>query len=530
MMLRKALSIGDLQSAAGLLLFSLALYAVLGPGRIDMIDGQWRFEVAYNMVLHGSIAVLDPGIRDWGLVGIDGQRYSFYGLSGSVVAVPWVAFAEWLAPGDRDLAQFMFSLTSPTLGAMTLALLFLCYRHMGFAVPAAIGWSLVLGFASLFLPLAVSVFDQAQNALFLLAAYVFTDIAREKKSPRYAVAGAIAFAILLNFKEAYVVLLPGLLWTSGCRRPADLRMLFRPRSIPAIVFAGAVSGLGFWIATNAIRFGSALPPAPPISTHPPILGNPLIGAAVVTISPGKGILWFSPVILVAAAGWARFSRSMTPLSQGVLIGAGAWLLLIASLSFSGGEWCWGPRYWVPVLPLIFLAAPYARLKSPGRRAALTILIAFSLTVQILGLAVDHQRFFFERQLQPFFWYRNEAFYFRESQLLARAQEIRTLRFHDAPGPTTITPFRPGPYPSSPTYAVFGPSERNSNSGAAWVGRYPVFSLPRPWPLWTPALGRPDVDTLRIWLLSLLAAISACGVLLVVAGFQRTSIRLLGINR
>lgn len=508
----------DVCVSAGLMLLVGAAYVMLSPGRIDIIDGQWRFEVAYNLVREFSLAVKDSGISGWGLPGADGNRYSVYGVSGSIVALPLVWLADVLAPDNRDVAQFLFSFTSSVLSAVTLGLLYLAYRQFGISRIAAVGWTLVFGFATLFLPLATSVFDQTQNALFLLIAFLCADASRDGTRPTLAIVGALAFAFLINFKEAYIVLWPGLLWTAGLAKPGDFARKLRAGGAVTAYFAGGVLGLAILAILNLARFRHLLPPAPS-GYHPPLLGNPLLGLATISVSPGKGIIWYSPALLLALLGWRKFLSHYHFLATGILISCAVWLTLVASLSFAAGDWCWGPRYWIPIAPLLFLAAPFIEVASRLRKWLIAGTIIYSIAVQGMAVAVDHQRYFFARGLTPFFWYDDEAYYFRESALVARPAELAELV-----RPSIMDsnlPFRPGPRPDSMTYAIFGPeSLRELQLGAQWIKRFSVFSLPRPWPLWTLSIRNTSLQARREQLISLLLAVSALGGLLLSIGLTQ----------
>ena len=52
-------------SLAGLGLFIFALVALTGPGRIDIVDGQTRFEVGRSLVLHGDSMLRDESNLVW---------------------------------------------------------------------------------------------------------------------------------------------------------------------------------------------------------------------------------------------------------------------------------------------------------------------------------------------------------------------------------------------------------------------------------------------------------------------------------
>src|SRR5262245_33050467 len=112
-------------TAAGLFLLVAAVYSLASPGRIDMIDGQYRFEVARNIVRNRSTQVRDPFLTA-AAPGLTG-RYAPYGLSGSVVGVPLILLARVTGRPTLNREQFFFAFTSPLFGAATAALLFAFY-------------------------------------------------------------------------------------------------------------------------------------------------------------------------------------------------------------------------------------------------------------------------------------------------------------------------------------------------------------------------------------------------------------------
>src|ERR1043166_6843922 len=57
----------------GLFLFVFAILALSGPGRIDIVDGQTRYEVARSLVDHGDSVIRDPDVRYTVFPGRDGR-------------------------------------------------------------------------------------------------------------------------------------------------------------------------------------------------------------------------------------------------------------------------------------------------------------------------------------------------------------------------------------------------------------------------------------------------------------------------
>jgi hypothetical protein len=130
----------------------------------------------------------------------------------------------------------------------------------------------------------------------------------------------------------------------------------------------------------------------------------------------------------------------------------------------------------PFLTLFVGVHPLGR----WQRRAIGVLVGLGLVVQVLGVSVDHQRFFAQRSYRAFFWYETPNVYWQDSQLFARPGELYSVLFEPFPAPPVA--FRPGPYADTlPTYCMFG------IRADSWMRDYAAFHLPRPWPLWVPAL-------------------------------------------
>src|SRR4051794_13998539 len=91
----------------GVFLLVTAVYVAAGSGRIDIIDGQYRFDVARNLIEDRSIQITDPFLG-YAAEGISGT-YSPYGISGSIMPLPLVYLANIAGEPSRDRQQFFFS-------------------------------------------------------------------------------------------------------------------------------------------------------------------------------------------------------------------------------------------------------------------------------------------------------------------------------------------------------------------------------------------------------------------------------------
>ena len=305
-------------------------------------------------------------------------------------------------------------------------------------------WTAVGAFATLAFPAATSVFDQTQHAFFVAAACYLAFLAARRDSMRLAIAGGVALAILVNFQETYAILFPTIGMATLAAPGASPEQ--RRRSLERYIVFMFVGGIGLlvWAGLNNFRFGSLLLSGKGGGNHPSPYGNPLIGIAGLLFSPGKSIFLYSPPTVLALLGLWNLSRGERRLGQAIVATAAAYLALISSLSFFGGDWCWGPRYFVSILPLLALGFPFLRFDTTPRRLAVGTLLVSGLAVQFLGISIDQHPFFYGRSLRPFFWSTDRSFYFRESALFARPAELLTRMRDGVPREAEL--FRPGPYP------------------------------------------------------------------------------------
>jgi len=278
-----------------------------------------------------------------------------------------------------------------------------------------------------------------------------------------------------------------------------------------------IAGLGLSFAYNNLRFGSFLDSGKlrPELHRVPLFGNPVSGFATLLLSPGKSIFLYSPPLLLSLAGMVRFRNIHRELGLTVITASVVLVSFISCILFVGGDWCWGPRYLAPLLPLWALALPF--LSGRMRRDAVLLIIGVGLIVQVLALSVENQRFSFQRGLNDFFWAEDRWFYFKQSALFARVPETISL---NAGLPSTARLFNSVPIPDWSTYSILGPPPRMPRHFAPqWMANFKIYYLPRPWPLWMswikPAM-RPI--NLQAWVCAFLGVLGL-GLALILRGFQ-----------
>jgi len=482
----------------GFFLVALGVYLLSGPGRIDIIDGQIRFEVAKNWLDHGVPELLDPAMRPFGSRGTEGRIFAQYNAGASASAIPLIAAGEAAGDGRGELQRFLFSLTGAFFGAGVIAIVALWLVDLGLGLRRAASFAALAAFGSYLWPLACTTFDQIQHAFFLTFALYAAWRAGREDLGRWALASGVAVGLLLNYQENYLLLWPAvaLLLCSGrsLRDPACQRLLLYH-------FLPLVAGVAVLFEYNRWRFGVAYfyDRAQVGAHHPPLLGNPIVGLPSLLLSPGKSIFLYSPSVALGLLGWRRLRQESPHLARSLVVATAAQTGFIACLSFFGSDWAWGSRYLGVLLGLWILPAAFWRPESGASRRLRAAIVVASIGVQILGLSLDANRFFIEHRLPSFFWYSKPWYYMSHSALFSRPGEI--LRSFEERENCDPCQFSRVPYPGTVTYLAYGSD--NPENGPEWLRGYGVYFLPRPWPFWMRAIP-PDH---RPWGTSTVAALA-----------------------
>ena len=511
--------------ATGVFLVVLATYVLSSPGRIDVFDGQARYEVAYNFLLEGRPIIREPVTRH--LMGFRGRHnltYSHYGAGGSLFALPlvWLGMLNDDPPGETS--RFLFSLTCCVFGALTCAVLYLFYLELDISFPRALAWTFVTAFTTMLWPCSTTTFDNAQHAFFVIGSMYLGFLSAKRESRLLAATGGLVAGILILYQEYFLLILPALAistlsWSHAGtmaegqdlmqgkqhpRKPLAWQLRQAAQAVGAVIrsacqqagearesclrfllfLTSASVGVIAYLGYNDLRFGSFFQNgnlAYAAKYHYPTFGNPIAGFLTILASPGKSVFLYSPPIILGLWGFRRLWRRKPELGTAILATSTVLVLFISCIAFAAGDWCWGPRYVVVLLPLWALAFPFVSVQGRLRRNLVLALLAAGLVVQGLALSVENQRFFFERALKDFFWADDSWYYFQHSALFARVGEAASLTHGMSP---EARPFNPMTYPGISTFTIFGPPPNVPRRlSPVWMRQFKVFYLPKPWPIW-----------------------------------------------
>lgn len=395
-------------SIVGLL---FACYLFTYTGVIQSSDGLAMFATAHSMARQGSI---DSNQLIWmgnqqGNFGPDGNLYSRKGLGMTVLAVPLVwAATLWSSIGLVQAALLL----NPILTALTGGLLFRAARRLGWRRSTGVAIALLFGLGTLAWPYTQTFFSDPVCA-FGLAGAAYGLLAHSQTArKRYLLLAGLAWSIAYLARVINLMTLPifafGLIAAIFAAAPVerpDRAPLPRPRSIgegvrslfvdhwrPVVAFALPVVLAGaFSLWWNWARYGSMWDSGyVETETFSAVWWFGLVGLLG---GPGRGLIWYSPIVILALAGlgwWWRMRRLDLIFSAALIL---VYIGVYAKWYMWHGGYSWGPRFLVPILPFVALLIGPVWERSMARgshalvRTGIVLLALLSVGVQWLGLLI-----------------------------------------------------------------------------------------------------------------------------------------------
>jgi len=409
-----------------LLIFLLAALLLTAGGRIAPHDEETVFRMTANLLERGQLTVtqqtftvepqtyplflphLQPRTQDttWTGLASNGQRYPLYTHAQPLLQTPLYLIARFMAGGADSLravivVRFGVSLLNPIVLALTGWVMALFGRRLGFSDRLCVALGVTYSLGTIALVYAHTNFsDPTLGLLITLAVYGGFRARSEPATRWYALIG-VACGTAMYLRERALILLPILLGYAVIGRP-------RPtlRMVAALLLPVAIGGglLGAW---NWLRFGT--PFTVGYADWVPGTGfeTPLIlGLFGLLISPGKGVLWYSPIVWLGLPGLVAMWRVRRAEAVTITLLSIISLIFYALYSFWTGGWNWGPRYLLPLLPLWLLAMGQwlQTTTSTRRRAMWGLLLGLTMLLNLPAALVDQSRYmvaFSERDPQHY---------------------------------------------------------------------------------------------------------------------------------
>lgn len=259
----------------------------------------------------------------------------------SLAAAPLYALAQLFTGVNNIHAVLLLNVFVTALVAVTI---FALLRRAQHSATVACAVALCYGLATTAWPYARYFLREPLTGLMIAVAALCLMVWRQSHRPWHLAGclGAIACAIAVKVSAAVVA--PGFLAVMALSAPSRRARLWILAGAAGLLLAGA--GVFLW------RYSGQLP-----------IANYTIGYSLTDFvvrsygqlfSPAKGIVFYSPILLIGLPGWLdlwRRQRLLVALILGALL---ATLYVYGNNPVWYGGWTWGPRFIMPLLPLLVL--------------------------------------------------------------------------------------------------------------------------------------------------------------------------------
>ncbi len=407
------------QTARWIGIAAFFIFVLTGGGRLTASDETTMLDLSRAM-LRGGIAVPAGATLD----GPDGRHYTKNHAGQAVMALPLVAVAELatarlpMTGQRRTLAlRFIVSFFNAAVIALLLAVFYSAIRALGVASAGALDATLMLGFTTPLWVYAKTFTAEPLQALGLLLALAGSARAAlgETRQTFWAGAGVL---IAVSAKLSMLPL------AAICLLPLTMA---RPITWPVPILAILLALAGHAVYNQA-RFGTVFETGYGTQATLAAYTTPfLTGLYGLLLSSGKGLMWFAPVVWLAIPGAIALRRAgatHTRVILAIAIGFALALAIYSKFEHWAGDGSFGPRYLIPLLPLLFIpVAFFLNRAGPWRRALAALLATAGLAVQLGGVAIYFGAQMREAGDYPYTRALNDPDFMRESHFEPRSSPI-----------------------------------------------------------------------------------------------------------
>jgi hypothetical protein len=352
----------------------LVIYLLTFNGRFTSIDELAIYSQAESLIQQGNLATPQLAFSEYH------NTVSEIEPGFAIVAAP----LYWLAQqGDRFNNIQLVMLLNPLLTAATGAVLYAIARTLGYSHKGSALAALAFGLTTLAWPYSRGLYREPLVGLGWSLGLYGLVLWRYREQVLWAGIGCLILVLTLTVKVTAIVALP-FIFLAALAQLKERKHLGRLAII--LAFITLITVLLFQaIFTSRYGSASALDLLSQWS-----LATGLLRTYGQLLSPGKGLIFYMPVVILTVPGLVIMWRQHRAVTLAIALP-----LLTTAVSYSSyGSWfggqSWGPRFLVPAVPLIMLAiAPlWDATKQRWLRGLYLAILAFSLVIQLGVVTTD----------------------------------------------------------------------------------------------------------------------------------------------
>jgi hypothetical protein len=428
---RGVLQSSDRHLARAVFLLLLAVYGATFSGAPAVPDGEVVFQTTSALWREGSLALggtpeaealiaeaerAPPGgfsVRR-GEGERAGSHYGWYGIGQPLLALPLYAAGKLLARAFPDIQaahtghtrygagrseyfeHLAFGARNALLTALLGGLLVLVARRLELGRAPALLCGLGYGLGTFAWPQARDSLGDVQGTFLLFVGFHLLLLLQRRASGSRAVLFGIALGLTFLTRAvlapAVIVLDLALVWQLR-GGPSDRGSAQGSGKLVLLAGLPQVVALLAWMAVNQWRFGHTLDSGYGLALAGGLFGgSPFTALFGLMVSPGKGLLWMAPGLLLLGRGVGRARKDKQGALVALVVGVSVAVLLpVLFLRGWHGAYTFGPRYILPALPFLWLLAAWGFQRSPVDERLHPValgLVAVGLLIQLPSALVD----------------------------------------------------------------------------------------------------------------------------------------------
>lgn len=386
-----------------LLIFFISIYFLTAGGHYYSSDGETIYLVTRALVEDGTIFIKETNVLPQLAIqnAPNGQAAPVVMPAQSIAMIPLYLFGKVLTylftdQYDTYLLHLSTSFFNALVTALTVLLFFLFLMRLGYILKMALITAGVFGLTTIAWPYSKFDFSEPLLSLFVLSAVYWAYLFRlESRYYQAFLAGGFLGLTVMTKVAGVIVVIPVtiyFLWTLGVkwrrdRKSGELVRLFLIFGITQVLF---ISILPIY---NYIRFSSLFTTG---YINVRFSTSLLTGLYGLFFSTGKGLLFYSPTVVLLFLGMAKFYRSHR--EEAVLLMS----LIVTGLFFYAKLWvwhgdvAWGPRYLVYLIPMIMVPAvevftSFSNWNLPLKMVIVVVLV-LGFLVQLIAISIFYNTY------------------------------------------------------------------------------------------------------------------------------------------
>lgn len=329
--------------------------------------------------------------------GRDDRYYSKFGIGQSLLEIPFYALARTMAPPDdghgyrRSFLYLVSVISVPAISALSCIFFLLLLCAAGFDKKTSLITTIVFSFGTMVWAYSKLGFSEPLQCCMIVSGIYFALRGQVDKTSKYSALCAAAMGVLILTKISMIVVVPFLLiylLLSKCPGGGTIKNRGIPFVLVFSVFIAIALVYNYYRFGSILNFGYFSGKDASFGFSTPLLS----GLYGLLFSPGKSVFIYVPVILLSLAAGPVFHRENRQLSILCWSSCVVVILFYAKWWAWHGDYAWGPRFMVPLLPLAMIpSAVFFRdfkYKNLTVKLLATIVIVASICVQMLAVSVS----------------------------------------------------------------------------------------------------------------------------------------------